>query len=205
MRFLRTDQPLFFMNAKTKLFFITMAFYPIGHVNAQSKTESASPMPRGKWEIAIDGLQIIDKQKEAVGMMLRKYYANNAKAWRFKGAPHLVILDDNYVNQAGIKLSIGHEWRKRRFERFTWYYGTDVLVDYRFAQLPASGRTTNISYVCSGLTGGQFFIGKHLSISIESALRLRFNYENLNGSKVGKGSTDGSLQPLQAIFVGYHF
>lgn len=146
-----------------------------------------------KWELGMDLLWLIDKQRQpAKTLFLRVNQLDKKKAWRFRvgvdgttieSSPNATPGDDDYKNFSPF-LAIGHEWQKEIADKTTFYYGFDIgsrftktswnipFTDgYRSSQIEAE----EWYLLTSPLIGFKYQVLDWLYISLESSLRYSYS------------------------------
>ncbi len=170
---------------------VTLSFFGFG----QTATDSTQIQ---KWEIGIDLLGLIDKNKvPEASIFIRRNYGfrnNKCKALRFRIGMdtekrlvkawdgHLI---DDYKGYSPY-IAFGHEW-KTIFPKYRWFFGIDVVGSFtRSNQYYSVGSTTyyydtirNYTIGLNGLTGFQMNLTKYLSITLESAALIKYEKKYL--------------------------
>lgn len=202
----------------TSFFILLLSFSS----SAQNTTETQSnerSVPFYKWEVGIDLLPLADKSKDAFGYMVKRNYelANGRKALRFKLLPRFLSgpgtgsgADEK---QTAISLAIGYE-RQRIYGHFAVLYGFEPY--FRYSSIRVISTTTGLEVVrqtdtnlgIAGFIGGRYYVGNHISFTIES--HLVYQYRDFNGDNSGVASYFSRshqlfAEPLHAVYVGYQF
>lgn len=199
----------------TSLFILLLSFY----LSAQNTIEN--PVPFYKWEVGIDLLPLVDKSKDAFGYIVKRNFEleNGRKAFRFKLLPRFLSgpgtgsgADEKRTT---INLAIGYE-RQRAFGYFAVLYGFEPYFRYSSIRVlsTATGleanRQTNTNLGVAGFIGGRYYVGNHLSFTLES--HLIYQYQDFNGrNNVGsvasyfQRSHQLFVEPIHALYVGYQF
>lgn len=153
-----------------------------------SFSQDSSPVRnfnKKSWEVALDLLPLIDKQKSDYNFLLRRNYGN--KALRFKllfdgSSDRNSMGNKNFQrNTLGLGFFLGHEWQKHITNNFIVYYGADfgytstqnkdnALDDPNGSNFYSVIYSKIIHLRLNPFFGSKYYFTRNLSTSIESTL-----------------------------------
>ncbi|QKZ14979.1 hypothetical protein [Spirosoma sp. KUDC1026] len=202
------------------LFLVSVLLLPF----VSSAQESAEPMtslkavPFYKWEIGIDLLPLADKSKDAFGYIVKRNFQteNGRQALRFKLLPRFVSGPGGSgadAKDSSIKLALGFE-RQKMYGHFSVLYGLEPYFSYRTARTKSTTtgivvtRQNDTSFGVAGFVGGRYYVGNHVSFTLESHLVYQFQDQNGSIDNVGSYFARTHIlfaEPLHAVYVSYQF
>lgn len=207
---------------KTPLLFFAVFIF-ISNSSFSQESAQINPdrnlVPFYKWEVGIDLLPLVDKSKDAYGYIVKRNYqaANGRKALRFKLLPRFVTGPGTGSGADGkqsvIYFAVGYE-RQRMYGRFSVLYGVESYLRYSSISIKSTStglevlKQIDTSLGVAGFIGGRYYVGNHVSFTLES--HLIYQYRDQNGSFSNVGSYFSrehqlSAEPLHALYVSYQF
>ncbi|MBD2704315.1 hypothetical protein IC229_26965 [Spirosoma sp. BT702] len=183
-----------------------------------------SVVPFYKWEVGIDLLPLVDKAKDAYGYVLKRNYelASGRKALRLKVWPRFLVNPGTGVGgavgtgeekQTSINLALGYE-RQKLYGHFAVLYGLEPYFHYsliRVLVIPSgleAIRQEETRLGVAGFIGGRYYVGSHLSFTLES--HLVYQYRDFSGNQQNVASYFQRthqlfIEPIHALYVSYQF
>ena len=163
---------------KKRMIMIFIALMAGSSLNAQNQT---STIP--KWEVGIDLLWLINKNKLPEYSMLIKLYHKPLQAWRirfgadFRTAPGTNVRN---VDKANFMLRLGHEWGKNVTKNMVVYGGGEAHYqkdEILYWLLPTPPVFPYYSPAFSWQLGGVGFIGCRYSVSSVFSVALESSFK----------------------------
>ncbi|MCF0075586.1 hypothetical protein LZD49_34255 [Dyadobacter sp. CY261] len=175
--------------------------------SAFSQDESSKEVSIKSWEIGVDLLPLIDKEKNNFNVILRKNYGNKSVRLRpifnsqFSPSP---IGNSNFENKrVEFGFFIGNEWRKKVSSRMLLFYGAEigyskarrrdaVLADTAGSSQYERLDSKQLNILGNIFIGPKFFITKDISFSIETNIGTKWRKGKIDSDRYRNNPNGGS-------------
>lgn len=153
--------------------------------NSKGKSSTFPLLKNKSWEIGLNLLTLINKEKSIYNVIVRRNYGKGAFRLRpmfnAQYTPNPTGISTFNAKRIEFGLFIGHEWKKNITSKFEIFYGAEVgysKVNQKNSVLDDPNGTSyytvlesyNDKALANIFVGPKFFVARHLSVSLETTL-----------------------------------